>query len=97
MSESDLFSAESDNIRKQASRMEYAEFDRKMEKHFRSHPELKPGRDFRANTLRFQAVGDEIGRRFDKTFAGSPDSPDWWNKEFCSGCDRRKTLCRCRK
>jgi hypothetical protein len=85
-----------DNLKKELNKMHYAEFDRKVERHFQGHPELKPGRDFRANTMRFQVGGERIAERFDETFSESPDSPGWWEKEFCVGCGRRHSLCRCK-
>jgi len=90
-------SIEADNARTAASKLSAAEFDRKAEKHFKSHPELKPGRDYRTNVFRYQVAGPEVAERFDETFAGSPDSPGWWEKEFCTGCGKRLSLCRCGK
>ena len=86
---------EQDNIRKAASRMESDSFDRKMDQHFKSHPELKSGRDFRANTMRFQVPTEEIGDKFDDTFPDAPSGPAWWKDKYCEGCDRVYSQCRC--
>jgi len=84
-----------DNLKTARSKHAEAMTDAQIERHFRSHPELKPGRDFRANIMRYQVAGEQIGDRFDETFSFSPDSPEWWDKQFCLDCDRRHSLCRC--
>lgn len=84
-----------DNLKTARSKHAAAMTDAKIERHFRSHPELQGGRDFRMNTFRYQVPGGKIGEQFDETFSGSPDSPEWWNKQFCPKCDRRYSLCRC--
>jgi len=63
----------SDNLKTARSKHAEAMTDAQIERHFRSHPELKPGRDYRANTMRFQVGSEQIGDRFDETFSGSPD------------------------
>jgi hypothetical protein len=61
-----------------------AAFERKAEKHFRGHRGLLNGRDFRWNTERFRTdVGNAtFERNYDRTFPGSPGSPEWWKKRF---------------
>lgn len=58
-----------------------AAFDRKAEKHFRSHREIPNGRDFRWNNYRFDLVNTPAGRaidnfrnNFDSVFPDAPGS-----------------------
>ena len=64
-------------------------FDKRAEKHFSRQRELPKGRDFRWNTYRFELYGnegerpvDKVRENFDKTFPGSPGSPEWFDRKF---------------
>ena len=70
----DLFSVHQDNLKKARSRAEEAAFDRKVEKHFQSHPELQSGRDYRMQT--FNCITQEERNKYRKNFdAIFPDAP----------------------
>lgn len=93
--EPDLFTVHRDNLKTQRAIAREKALDAKMEQHFRSHPELQHGRDYRMNTMRFQVPAKKISDRFDETFAEAPDSPDWWKNQFCEVCEYRRSMCKC--
>jgi hypothetical protein len=59
-------------------------FEVKADKHFKSHRELPPGRDYRWNVERFRSdvANVHFDRNYDRTFPGSPGSPEWWERKF---------------
>lgn len=69
-----------------------AEIDRRIEQSFQSHRQAPDGRNVFAFKLRYL---DSLGDRYDHTFKGCPDSPEWWDSQFCPGCDKRKHFCIC--
>ena len=69
-------------------------FEAKMEKDLAGHRQAPSGRNvfsFRMRDL------DNLGyrERYDKTFPGAPGAEQALDTEFCEGCDRRRTMCRC--
>jgi hypothetical protein len=74
---------------------EEAVFDKKVEQDLGGHRGLINGRDFRWNTFRYQKPPEAVSEEFNKTFPHAPDSPEWWNKRYCEGCDKLYSMCEC--
>ncbi len=51
---------------------EEAAFDKKAEKHFKGHPELPNGRDFRFNHQFDKKEDENYRQNFDKVFPNAP-------------------------
>ena len=77
-------------------RHEEAALDAKIERSFQSYREPPNGRNVFAWKMRYLDNKTYKGK-FDKTFRGCPDSPEWWEDQFCPICDRRKSMCLCAK
>lgn len=90
-----LFDVERDNAKTRRSMADDQATWNKVEKHFQSHPELKSGRDFRMEVFHCRDEDETFRKKYDQTFAGSPSSPEWLEKEFCPGCDLRRSMCKC--
>lgn len=71
-----------------------ARIDHMIEQDFASHRECPTGRNFLAWNMRnreFKPYRD----KFDETFEDATGGKKWLDEQFCPGCDRRKSMCRC--
>lgn len=83
-----------DNARTAEAIRKDAEDSRRSDESFKSHRGLRDGRNFMWDCFRHREFS-ALRENYDSTFKGCVGSKDWFDKNFCPVCDKRRTACSC--